>query len=541
MAEPIGALRVELEASSAKFEADMGKVRDSLKKVGGSFGAMGKEVEISRRTLSAVGTEVRFAASHFISRLDPALSGTVAQFTSLASVAAATGGTLGAIAGTAGVGALIVALGGLVTEMIKTEQAAEELRKAFKDWDLEKMEDGVHALTLELTRLEDVQAGLVKPGWLEWLLQAGVAMEGVSVEGVTFADRITEIKKRIDEMRQSLVEAQKQDREHTKDLQDKEAATKAYNDLLEDMARLERAATEAAAQRDQSRIDQMMTRGKQIFADTRTEVEKFADSLQELNRLYMFGAIDVETYNRAVEKLDAAQIEPMVTKARAIFQETRTEAERFQASLEELADLYRRGAIDLDTYNRRVEQLEHGWSRAVGTGDDLKKTQEDINIVTAVFAVEAASGFAHAIVSAENFTDAMKNLAVQLAETLLQAIFLSTILGSFGVPSGQMGGIAGGIGKLLGFQQGGVVPGPIGQPRLAMVHGGEVITPPDEPAAGGPPIVVQNHFHPGLPETVRREVWNMMPMIVDQSVAGVIGASDRGGRMSRVMGRRGTR
>ena len=39
-------------------------------------------------------------------------------------------------------------------------------------------------------------------------------------------------------------------------------------------------------------------------------------------------------------------------------------------------------------------------------------------------------------------------------------------------------GVIGGIGHMLGFAAGGVVPGPAGAPMLAMVHGGEVITPP---------------------------------------------------------------
>ena len=43
--------------------------------------------------------------------------------------------------------------------------------------------------------------------------------------------------------------------------------------------------------------------------------------------------------------------------------------------------------------------------------------------------------------------------------------------------------------KLFGFQAGGVVPGPIGAPQLAVVHGGETITP----AGGGKIIVNINH------------------------------------------------
>lgn len=42
----------------------------------------------------------------------------------------------------------------------------------------------------------------------------------------------------------------------------------------------------------------------------------------------------------------------------------------------------------------------------------------------------------------------------------------------------KVGGFFGGIGRMLGFAEGGVVPGPAGAPMLAMVHGGEVITPP---------------------------------------------------------------
>ena len=39
-------------------------------------------------------------------------------------------------------------------------------------------------------------------------------------------------------------------------------------------------------------------------------------------------------------------------------------------------------------------------------------------------------------------------------------------------------GIAGKVGKALGFQEGGMVPGPVGRPMLATVHGGEMVLPP---------------------------------------------------------------
>lgn len=53
---------------------------------------------------------------------------------------------------------------------------------------------------------------------------------------------------------------------------------------------------------------------------------------------------------------------------------------------------------------------------------------------------------------------------------------------------GGVGGILGGIGSVLGFDTGGVVPGPRGSARLAMVHGGETILPTHR--GGGAGMVV---------------------------------------------------
>jgi hypothetical protein len=51
-------------------------------------------------------------------------------------------------------------------------------------------------------------------------------------------------------------------------------------------------------------------------------------------------------------------------------------------------------------------------------------------------------------------------------------------LGVIGNVLSKVGGFLGGAAHMLGFAEGGVVPGPTGQPMIAMVHGGEVIVPP---------------------------------------------------------------
>lgn len=62
---------------------------------------------------------------------------------------------------------------------------------------------------------------------------------------------------------------------------------------------------------------------------------------------------------------------------------------------------------------------------------------------------------------------------------------IDEILGKIGDVAGAVGGflgdvgggIGGVLGKLPGFDTGGVVPGPVGAPRLAVVHGGETVVP----------------------------------------------------------------
>jgi TP901 family phage tail tape measure protein len=69
---------------------------------------------------------------------------------------------------------------------------------------------------------------------------------------------------------------------------------------------------------------------------------------------------------------------------------------------------------------------------------------------------------------------------VRVAWNYLKPIFdgIKDGIGLVGKAISGVKGVIGGIGHMLGFAEGGVVPGPQGAPMLAMVHGGEVITPP---------------------------------------------------------------
>ncbi len=65
------------------------------------------------------------------------------------------------------------------------------------------------------------------------------------------------------------------------------------------------------------------------------------------------------------------------------------------------------------------------------------------------------------------------------------------------------GGLFGALGPLPfagSFDVGGIVPGPVGSPHVAIVHGGEKVTPPTETEAG--PTFTINTLHPGDPNTL---------------------------------------
>lgn len=70
-------------------------------------------------------------------------------------------------------------------------------------------------------------------------------------------------------------------------------------------------------------------------------------------------------------------------EARQIFEATRTPAELYAAELEKLNVMLERGDVSLDTYNRRVEQLQAGL-REIG------ETTEEVTSEMSVFADEAA-------------------------------------------------------------------------------------------------------------------------------------------------------
>ncbi|MBO0141513.1 hypothetical protein JZX87_10095 [Agrobacterium sp. Ap1] len=135
-------------------------------------------------------------------------------------------------------------------------------------------------------------------------------------------------------------------------------------------------------------------------------------------------------------------------EAQRIFEDTRTEAEKYEKEMEKLDDLHSRGFINADTYSRAVKQL----------GDDFKDTGESARFLEDINE-DLKEGILDAIVEGENLGDVFEDLAKKIAKAALEAALFGT--GPFAQGGGKSGGgglggfLGGFLGKLFSFDGGG--------------------------------------------------------------------------------------
>lgn len=113
---------------------------------------------------------------------------------------------------------------------------------------------------------------------------------------------------------------------------------------------------------------------RQVVSETQTPFQKMTAALDQLQDLFFKGAISAEQLAAAQEKVraeatDAANAtENMANEQRRamqIFEQTRTPLEKYEAEMRELEGLLSKGAISTDTYRRATSRL----------GDELVELQ----------------------------------------------------------------------------------------------------------------------------------------------------------------------
>jgi hypothetical protein len=147
-------------------------------------------------------------------------------------------------------------------------------------------------------------------------------------------------------------------------------------------------------------------------------------------------------------KAAADAMKKLAAEGQAVFDATRTSAEKYAIEIERLNRLLQAGAIDQDTYNRAVLQAQTAFDQIGKLGGQVTSTLQ--------------SGFADMfkglVTGTGNAMDAISQLLGKLADLFIDQAF--NMLFSGGGVGGGLGGLFSGIGKLFGFARGGtIMPG----------------------------------------------------------------------------------
>jgi hypothetical protein len=188
--------------------------------------------------------------------------------------------------------------------------------------------------------------------------------------------------------------------------------------------------------------------------------------------------------------------------------------------------------------------------------ENLRRTRDmagDLTPELEKLADQAITGlgksFTDAITGAQKFSDAIKNMAKSVIDSLIQMLVQKYIVdAAFGAITGAIGGgttppVTGGGGgmSLGGLARGGVATG--NTPYIVGEKGPELFIPsttgrvvPNNDLSGGGVTVVQNiNVTTGVQQTVRAEIANLLPQISNAAKSAVADARMRGGGFSKAM------
>jgi hypothetical protein len=322
------------------------------------------------------------------------------------------------------------------------------------------------------------------------------------------------------------------------------------------------AAAKAAAQRDASAIQSL--RERLTATQNLTEVEKAGQEIAngrykdlsvaaKRSLLEIAAQIDAnkelnetQKQQQATEKQNSeegiARFKALQAAGAAVYESTRTDAQKYSDEVIRLNDLLAQGAITQDTYNQAVLNAQDAYQKAAdtakATGDEMSQyaIQAARNQQTA-FAQFLFDPFQDGVKGmASGFLNAIRQMAANAAAAhifdslfgkgsdsgLLGSLFNSAVGAFTGTKKFASGGDFGGGLRLVGEQ------GPelevTGPSRIfnatqtrAMLNGG----------GGGDTINVSLNIQTGVAQTVRAEIISLMPAIQKQTVAAVAAAKGR--------------
>jgi hypothetical protein len=168
-------------------------------------------------------------------------------------------------------------------------------------------------------------------------------------------------------------------------------------------------------------------------------------------------------------------------EAKRLFDETRTPAEKLAKEIERLNEMLARGAIDWDTYHRALFNAQDDFDAATKGAKDAAK---DLNDAAKDLGLTFASAFEDAIVGGKGFQEILKGIEQDILRIVTRKMvtepFANFLTGAMG-GGGFLSGLFGGGGGIPVFHSGtDYVP----RTGLAMLQKGERVVPAEENRRG---------------------------------------------------------
>lgn len=238
-------------------------------------------------------------------------------------------------------------------------------------------------------------------------------------------------------------------------------------------------------------------------------------------------------------------------EAAEIIERNQTPQEEYVAGIQHAKELLKAGAIDLDTYNREMERL----------GEAFKNASDESVISARIIKDSFADALEESAFNFESWEDTVMNLLEGVARNLYRQEIADPISKSVtgglsdlfdGISGGSSGKGGGGsswiddIGSFFGgfFADGGRPP--VGKASMVGEEGPELFVPdsagtvvPNKALGGSNITVVQNiSMSPGLQGTVEAEVRRASPSIAALAHDAVFASIQRGGNAAKIVGKR---
>lgn len=204
----------------------------------------------------------------------------------------------------------------------------------------------------------------------------------------------------------------------------------------------------------------------------------------------------------------ASALKAAMSEGKAVFEATRTPAEAYGLEVERLNALLQKGAIDQETYNRAIKQAQDSFQQAELSSNQFASSLSD----------GLANVFGSIVDGSQSATDAIGGLIKSLGQMALQAGFKALVGGLFGGGGGLFGGLIPGFANGTSNAPGGLALVGERGPELVNLPRGSQVIPNSALRDGGGTSVIQVQLSADLEARILEQAAGQTVQIAGQQI-----------------------